>query len=302
MIVPGEIFSLMAAIFWSIAVVIFKSLSHTISPFLINALKNTIALICFSLLLLYLNIPFWNEDFTRVEYIKFTISGLLGMGVADAVFIYALSLVGASRIAILNCLEPLIIYFLTLIFLSSMELNNVEAIGFLIVIISVMIISYEKESSEISNVKKIKGLSFQFIAILCSSIAMVMIKNNLNSYQSDPFIIIQIAVFRLFVGFIISWFILLFIKNKTTLINSVKDKNIIIKILTSSIIGTFMALTCWILGQTYIQKLALASIIGQTSLIFIMFLSWFFLNEKITSIRIVASIFALFGVFLSNYF
>ncbi|MBJ47585.1 MAG: hypothetical protein CMG59_00140 [Candidatus Marinimicrobia bacterium] len=302
MIIPGEIFSLMAAIFWSIAVVIFKSLSHKISPFLINALKNTIALICFSFLLLYLNIPFWNEDFTRVEYIKFTISGLLGMGVADAVFIYALSLVGASRIAILNCLEPLIIYFLTLIFLSSMELNNIEAIGFLIVIISVMIISYEKESSKISNVKKIKGLSFQFIAILCSSIAMVMIKNNLNSYQSDPFIIIQIAVFRLFVGFIISWFILLFIKNKTTLIKSVKDKNIIIKILTSSIIGTFMALTCWILGQTYIQKLALASIIGQTSLIFIMFLSWFFLNEKITSTRIIASIFALFGVFLSNYF
>lgn len=302
MIIPGEIFSLMAAIFWSIAVVIFKSLSHKVSPFLINALKNTIALICFSILLIYLKIPFWNENFTRVESIKFIISGLLGMGIADAVFIYALSLVGASRIAILNCLEPLVIYFLSLLFLSSMELNNLEAMGFLIVIISIMIISYEKESNEISNIKKIKGLSLQFIAIICSSIAMVMIKNNLNLYQSNPNVIIQIAVFRLFVGFIVSWLIILFIKNKKNLISSIKNKNIIIKIFTSSIVGTFMALTCWIMGQTYIQKLALASIIGQTSLIFIMFLSWFFLKEKITSTRIIASIFALFGVFLSNYF
>ncbi len=302
MIIPGEIFSLMAAIFWSIAVVIFKSLSHKVSPFLINALKNTIALICFSILLIYLKIPFWNENFTRVESIKFIISGLLGMGVADAVFIYALSLVGASRIAILNCLEPLVIYFLSLLFLSSMELNNLEAMGFLIVIISIMIISYEKESNEISNIKKIKGLSLQFIAIVCSSIAMVMIKNNLNLYQSNPNVIIQIAVFRLFVGFIVSWLIISFIKNKKNLISSIKNKKIIIKIFTSSIVGTFMALTCWIMGQTYIQKLALASIIGQTSLIFIMFLSWFFLNEKITSTRIIASIFALFGVFLSNYF
>ena len=94
----------------------------------------------------------------------------------------------------------------------------------------------------------------------------------------------------------------LFIRNKRVLIQSMKNKSIIIKIFTSSFVGTFMALTCWILGQTYIQKLALASIIGQTSLIFIMFLSWFFLKEKITLTRIVASIFALFGVFLSNYF
>ena len=302
MIVPGEIFSLLAAIFWSIAVVIFKSLSHKISPFLINALKNTIALICFLLLLFFLNIPLWNENFTRIEYIKFLISGFLGMGIADAVFIYALSLVGASRIAILNCLEPVVIYLLTLIFLSNMALNTIEAIGFLIVIISVLVISYEKELNEISNKNKIKGLSLQFIAIICSSVAMVMIKDNLNSYQSNSYIIIQIAVFRLFVGFIISWLIILFIRNKKVLNQSMKNKSIIIKIFTSSFVGTFMALTCWILGQTYIQKLALASIIGQTSLIFIMFLSWFFLKEKITLTRIVASIFALFGVFLSNYF
>ena len=44
---PGIIFPLCAAFFWSIAVIIFRTLSTKISPLLITGLKNTIALIFF---------------------------------------------------------------------------------------------------------------------------------------------------------------------------------------------------------------------------------------------------------------
>ena len=86
------------------------------------------------------------------------------------------------------------------------------------------------------------------------------------------------------------------------LLASIKQKTIIIKVITSSVFGTFMALGCWMMGQAYIEKLPLASILGQTALIFILIFSWIFLKEKITKIRIIASLFALLGVFLSNYF
>jgi len=300
--IPGEIFSLMAALFWSIAVVIFRSLSNSISPFLINALKNTIALICFIILLLILKIPLWNDTFTNTQYIKFIISGFLGMGIADAVFIYALSKIGANRIAILNCFEPVVIYFLTLFFLSGNWLTGIETVGFIIVIISILIISYERDESDIPPKVKQQGLILQICAILFSSISMVMIKNILNGYQNEPDVILWIAVLRLFVGFLISWTIFLFLKDYKQLLKKLRGRNLIIKVISSSILGTFMALTCWIMGQAYIKKLALASIIGQTSLIFIMFFSWLFLREKITKTRIIASIFALIGVFLSNYF
>ena len=304
--IPGEIFSLMAALFWSIAVVIFRSLSNSISPFLINALKNTIALICFIILLLILKIPLWNDTFTNTQYIKFIISGFLGMGIADAVFIYALSKIGANRIAILNCFEPIVIYFLTLspFFLPEKGnwLTDIETVGFIIVIISILIISYERDESDIPPKVKQQGLILQICAILFSSISMVMIKNILNESQNEPNVILWIAVFRLFVGFLISWTIFLFLKDYKQLLKALSGRSLIIKVISSSILGTFMALTCWIMGQAYIKKLALASIIGQTSLIFIMFFSWLFLREKITKTRIIASIFALIGVFLSNYF
>tara|TARA_B100000131_G_scaffold107422_1_gene104181 strand:- start:1000 stop:1905 length:906 start_codon:yes stop_codon:yes gene_type:complete len=301
MIIPGEVLALMAALFWSIAVVIFKSLTQKISPFLVNALKNTIALACFIITLSLLKIPLLNLTFTSEEYIKFIISGLLGMGIADAIFIYSLSKIGANRIAILNCFEPIAVYCFTF-FLLGTSLSILESIGFIIVIISILVISYEKDQDDIDPKVKKQGILLQICAILCSALSMVMIKDILNLHRSDINSIIWIAVFRLFIGFIASWTIFLCLKNKRTLLTAIKEKTIIIKIITSSVFGTFMALGCWMMGQAYIEKLPLASILGQTALIFIIIFSWIFLNEKITKVRIIASAFALLGVFLSNYF
>ena len=301
MIIPGEVLALMAALFWSIAVVIFKSLTQKISPFLVNALKNTIALACFIITLSLLKIPLLNLTFTSEEYIKFIISGLLGMGIADAIFIYSLSKIGANRIAILNCFEPIAVYCFTF-FLLGTSLSVLESIGFIIVIISILVISYEKDQDDIDPKIKKQGIMLQICAILCSALSMVMIKDILNLHRSDVNSIIWIAVFRLFIGFIASWAIFLCLKNTRKLLAAIKEKTIIIKIITSSVFGTFMALGCWMMGQAYIEKLPLASILGQTALIFIIIFSWIFLNEKITKVRIIASAFALLGVFLSNYF
>ena len=212
MIIPGEVLAIMAALFWSIAVVIFKSLTQKISPFLVNALKNTIALACFIITLSLLKIPLLNLTFTSEEYIKFIISGLLGMGIADAIFIYSLSKIGANRIAILNCFEPIAVYCFTF-FLLGTSLSVLESIGFIIVIISILVISYEKDQDEIDPKVKKQGILLQICAILCSALSMVMIKDILNLHRSDINSIIWIAVFRLFIGFTVSWIIFLFLKN-----------------------------------------------------------------------------------------
>ena len=304
--IPGEIFSLMAAFFWSIAVVTFRSLTQKLSPFLINALKNTIGLACFIILLCILKIPLWDStrEFESLHYLEFIVSGFLGMGIADAIFIYALSKIGANRIAILNCFEPIVIYCLTPFFLPAIWLNEIQTIGFMIVIISMLIISYERDEIDINPKIKQQGIMLQICAILCSCISMLMIKDTLNGLEenNDYRTILWVTAFRLFIGFVISWTIFLFLKDTKKLLKALKEKIVITKIITSSIFGTFMALTCWMMGQAYVKNLALASIIGQTSLIFIMLFSWLFLREKITKTRIIASIFALLGVFLSNYF
>ena len=140
----GECAALSAAFFWSIAIILFKSVSNELSPFLITALKNTIGLICFIFLFFLLDFPIWNSTFNLYDYIKIIISGVLGMGLADALFILALSKIGANRVGIINCFEPVVIYIFSFIMLGT-YLSIEQLFGFVIVIISILIINYEKD-------------------------------------------------------------------------------------------------------------------------------------------------------------
>ena len=70
----GEICALSAALCWSIAVIIFKSASKTVSPFLIVPLKNTIAILLFILFFMIFNIPIWHSEFTFSDYKKAVIT------------------------------------------------------------------------------------------------------------------------------------------------------------------------------------------------------------------------------------
>ena len=159
----------------SFAVIIFKSASSQLSPFLITSLKNTIALILFIIFFILFDIPIWNNNLDTLDYSKIIISGILGLGFGDILFIYALSKIGANRTAIKNCFEPAVIYCFSIIMLGTI-LTMQQLIGFIIVIISLLIISYEKDSIDINPKLKKKGIILQIIAILMSSFGIVLIK------------------------------------------------------------------------------------------------------------------------------
>ena len=156
----GEISALIAAFCWSIAIIIFKSVSYILSPILITALKNTIALFLFIILFILFDIPFWYSEFSVSDYLKLMISGLIGMGIGDILFIYALSKIGANRVAIINCFEPAVIYLFS-IFLLGTILTIQQLVGFVIVIISLLIISNENDSADIDLKIKRKGMLFK---------------------------------------------------------------------------------------------------------------------------------------------
>ena len=292
--------ALSAAIFWSIAVIIFKSASEEISPFLITALKNTIATICFIFLFYFTSIPIWYDGFDKLDYFKILVSGILGMGLADVIFLYALSKIGANRIALINCFEPVVIYILSFLFLNTV-LSNQQFFGFMIVVIAILIINYEKDMDDINPNLKRQGIMLQITAVVLSSIGIVLIKPVLSKVSGQINIQLWVTAFRLLPGVFVAWIIFLFQKNKIKLLQPLKKSSILKKIIISSGLGTFVALSFWIIGYANIKHPPVASILGQTSVIFIIFLSWVFLKEKITSIRLIAMFFALVGVCLTIY-
>ena len=294
----GELSALCAAIFWSIAVIIFTSASQVLSPFLITALKNTIALVFFLIAFIIFDIPIWYTEFSNTDYIKIIVSGCLGMGFGDAMFIYALSKIGANRVAIINCFEPVVIYFFSSIMLGTI-LSVQQFFGFAIVVISILIITYENDTDDILSYIKKRGMALQIFAVLLSSFGIVLIKPVLSKVDDLIYVQIWVTVFRLFPGFIIAWLIFLFQKNKLQLLAPLKNLKILWKIILSSGLGTFLALSFWILGYANIKEPPIASILMQTSTIFIIVLSWLFLKEKISRVRIISIICAVIGVCLT---
>ena len=293
----GELSALSAALCWSIAVIIFKSASKTLSPILITALKNSIALFSFLLLFMFLDIPLWYGDFEYSDYFKIFISGILGMGIGDILFIYALSQIGANRIAIMNCFEPAVIYCFSILFLGTI-LTLQQLTGFAIVIISLLIISYENDLQEIDPLIKKRGMIIQIIAILLSSFGIVLIKPVLEKTTDSISMQLWVTAFRLFPGFIVAWIVFVLQKNKLLILQPLLKSKMILKIIVSSGLGTFIALSFWIIGYANIEKPPVASIIGQTSVIFIIILSYIFLKEKISKVRVISILFAICGVLL----
>ena len=296
---------LIAAILWSVTVILLKSSSNQLSPFLINPIKNSIGLLLFLLLFLYTGIPLWYDNLSLLGYYKILLSGLLGMALGDTIFIYALSKIGANRVAIVDSFSPFIIYFYSILLLYNQELVFIQFVGLMITTIAIVILTYENDYEDIDYKTKRSGILWVFFAMSCTGYGIVLLKTVLNEInivevEQKLKFNLWVTAFRLLPGVIFSWFMFLFKKNKKSLLKPLTNRTVLSKLLLASVIGPFFALGFWILGYAFIDKPSIASIISQTSVIFIVILSWIFLKEKLTPLRLVSISFAFIGVLLAT--
>ena len=298
----GILFALSASILWSITVTLIKPISNNISPFLINPIKNSVGLLLFFISFLIFDISLWYNELSRDEYIIILFSGALGMFLGDTIFIYALNKIGANRVAIVDAFSPVIIFSYSFLLLPNQALNEMQIIGFIMTILGLLILTYENDYEDIDYKVKRFGILLVLCAMMCTGFGIVYLKkvlNVINKTNYDIQVNLWVTAFRLIPGVILSWVLFLFQKNKIQLIKPIKDKTNYIPLLIASIIGPFFALGFWILGYAFISKPSIASIISQTSVIFIVLLSWIFLKEKITFLRILSMICVFLGVILT---
>jgi len=297
----GITFAISASILWSITVVTIKPITNQVSPFLINPIKNSIGFFLFFISFILFDIPLWYHDLLPFEYFIILLSGTLGMFLGDTIFIYALNKIGANRVAIVDAFSPVVIFIYCLILLPDQSLNFVQIIGFVLTIIGLLILKNENDFDDIDSTVKIKGILMVLGAMLCTGFGVVYLKtvlNRINETGYDIKINLWITAFRLIPGVIFSWILFLLQKNKLEKINPLHEKQNLIPLIIASIIGPFIALGCWILGYAFIDKPSITSIIGQSSVIFIILLSWIFLKEKLTRWRMLSAFLVFIGVIL----
>src|SRR5262245_13547619 len=105
----GEFLALLTAFLWAISVVLYRKSVGFVTPFALNLFKNCVAF----LLLAITAVMLGQAQATAIpskHLLIMVISGALGTGVSDTLLFMGLQRVGASRMALVDCLySPFVI-------------------------------------------------------------------------------------------------------------------------------------------------------------------------------------------------
>ncbi len=182
----GIIYALGAASSWTYACYLWRQQTKYFYASQINIIKNVIALVIFSPLILTFN---FQSSFK--EILILLLSGVIGIAVGDTFYIISLKILGTRRTLTVEALSPIIASILGSLFLDEI-LSFKVWLGTIIVSISLIGVALQKTENNqgiISNLEKFKGFSFAFLSVLCAVIAatlsrIVLLNSDLNTFQT----------------------------------------------------------------------------------------------------------------------
>jgi drug/metabolite transporter (DMT)-like permease len=290
----GSIFSLCAAFFWAISVILFKKSGEIYSPMALNIYKSFVALILLSITMLILGIPFF-PDKPLNDWLLLAASGFFGITLADLFFFIALDRLGASLTAIVECLYLPSVIFFSFIFLSE-NLNSGAIIGGILVLSAVYVGSRKNKNEKALKTKtSISGIIIGCLSMIFLAIGIVMIKELL--VHTDVF---WAVIVRVVAGTISLLAIAIMHPKRKQYFAELKFSKEWLIVLPASISGNYIALLFWVSGMKYTTA-SQAAILNQMSTIFIFILAAVFLKEKITMNKTIAIILALTGACLTIF-
>lgn len=293
----GEICSLLSAIFWALAIIIFKKIGDRVSPMVINPVKTTIGLLLFILTCIIIDVPIWPDaQFSRSDLLILSISGIIGIGIADIIFLHSLNILGAGISAIVDTVySPFVILF-AFLFLGE-SLSIIQLLGGGLIIGSVLYASTKIQNIPVNRKIFKQGILYAVGSIAMMALGIVMIKPILNTVSNKPQLQIWIAGYRLISGVLVSGTIMFYANYKKNILNVLYDKKLWPPLIIGSVLATYLGIAMWVMGMS-MTTASISSILNQTSTIFIMVFAWIFLGEPLTKRRILSIIIAMIGAYL----
>ncbi|MCZ6674832.1 MAG: DMT family transporter [Verrucomicrobia bacterium] len=287
----GESSSLLCAVFWATAVVLFRVAVRTVPPVELALFKSTFAFLLF--LVTWLFFPAFEDEsaLSGRDIIVLILSGVVGIAMGDSLFLHSLKLLGASRNAILGCLFSPFVIILSLIFLGE-RFTYMKFLGFALILAGIFFAVYHKSENAITRNNLILGTITGVLSILCMASGMVITKPVVT--DSSP---ILVAWIRLIggAGGILCFTIL---TGKFFQMTQVFKSRLPWKVMIiGGFIGSYLALLTWLIGFKYTTA-SIASILNQTSVIFILLLAAVFLKERLSPLKIAGAVLSFAGVFL----
>ncbi|WP_251359750.1 DMT family transporter [Kangiella sp. TOML190] len=270
----GEILALACAVCWAIGIVLFKHSGETLTANSLNLLKNCIGLLLIvptAMVFEGLKIP----NLSVTDWLIVIASGYFGIAIADSWYFQALRRLGAGRTAIVASLYSPFVIILSIILLGE-RLQSWQWLGLVLVLVGILLVIYQKHYQYIDKQELYRGSAFACAAVFLTALGVVAVKPIFDNDSNGFF---WIVAFRLIAG-VVGALIFLILKGKLSAIRKevVEQQHNWPILVTASVFATYFAMLFWLGGFKYTDA-SIASVLNETSNIFIVLLAWLFLKE-----------------------
>jgi len=296
----GEFFSLVCALMWASAVVLYKHAGESMSANTLNLVKNIIGIVLLlptALLLEGLVIPNLNLQ----EWLIVFASGYLGIAIADTLYLMTLRTIGASRTAIVASLYSPFVVLFSILFLDE-SLALWQWLGLIMVLAGILVVVYRRNAQSVESTQLFKGLLLGASSVFMTAAGVVAMKPILSD-QSNNESFFWLVTIRMFAG-VVGMLLYLILKGriKSTIRVVFAETHKWKTIFAASFCGSYLALLFWLAGFKYANA-SVASVLNETANVFIVILAALFLKESIDRRKLVGISLTFVGVifFLGHF-
>ncbi|MEJ6579802.1 MAG: DMT family transporter [Akkermansiaceae bacterium] len=288
----GDLCAIGSAIVWSFSVILMRVSGFTIPALPLTFFKIVVAIICFAIVLAFQG-QLWVTGLTTGDYLRLSVSAVLGISLADTMIASALNRLGASLQALADCAYSPSIALVGLLMFGE-KLNSWELIGGSLVVSGVFVGA--AMTTEVKNKRDLWiGVALAAGAHIIMAIGILMVRDLYTQHS-----IVWVSGFRFLIAALV-----MFIAVAVTTPKQISRKLFLgfqhpetwRTMIPMSILGPFIATLLWVAGFKYLPA-GRAAIFNQLSTVFIIVLAYLFLSEKFTTRKAIGTALALIGSLL----
>lgn len=279
----GDAMALGCAAVWACAVVLLRSL-RAVPPMALNLFKSALAALLVVLTSLALGHR-WEVHHRPRDLAALVLSGVLGLAVADSLFLAGLSRVDASVAAVADC-----IYSPTVIVLATVFLGEIPGRGLMygapLVIVGLTAVAWSGSGAVAVDRG---GLALVLSGVMTTAIGVVIARPALG--RADLF---EATAIRLLAG-TSALFAVSVLRGRTReVLSLMRPQPLWKRAVPAAVLATYVSMLLWLGGMKY-GTASRAALLTQTGTLWLLFASRF-TGEVVTRRRAVGALVALAGV------
>ncbi|MBI3722695.1 pyruvate dehydrogenase complex E1 component subunit beta [bacterium] len=159
------------------AVILLRKSGDTVAPAALNLFKNTFAFLLLIATMRAIGAPLWPTEPSGTDWTLLFVSGLLGLGVCDTLFLMSLNRIGAGRSAIVDCFYSPCVILCAVVYLG-------ESVGWPVVVAAALIgaavlvgtLEPKKEETSEKRARLAVGVALGLLAMLTMAVGIVIAK------------------------------------------------------------------------------------------------------------------------------